>query len=1085
MHARRCTRVATVLLVLAGAGPARAQATTAPAPPGNAGERPRLSFPELERGFASPSMLFAPFAFWFWDAPLDPDQTARMAEEMSRQGLNPGYAHARLGLPPEQWLSPLWFEAFGAALAAAEKSNAFLGFCDEYWWPSGQANGRVLAAHPELAAVSLDCRTFDVPEGRAIELPESFFTVAARHAEPFTPPPPRPRLGQWIWCEGAEEEGRSAWFRCTVTAPAGAGLSSAALVISADNRFVLHVNGARVAEGADWMQPAVVDLKPHLREGQNVLAIEATNEDGPCGLIFGLRIDLADGSSQEIGSGPGCRTAAAAPAGWSEPDFDDGAWTEPVVLGEAGADPWRLPAAGSRRAPAVIRSSTLRVIGAEPAFAWQPDAGSWRVYSFAKAHHPGIDGGEVNYLDRRLIPAFLEIAHAPYVSRLASQLGRSIPGVFVDNEGDYGFKLAWSDDLEREHRERTGSDIRSWMPLLLDRDVEGRWPKARWDWYCSVSDLYADNYLGGVSRWLAERGMYCISNLWEESLSAQAFAVGDFFQAQRSVTMPGNDCLVRKALEVHDFKETQSVSEFEGRRFQSEVLGVAGWEMSPVLMKQAMNAVIAWGVSHVVPHGINLNRQLATIPYPPDWFTSNPYWRHLRLWTDFCRRACFVNSCGHAVPDVLLLNPMDSVWALLGGRVFDPEEPVSFGTLASAQVDTGEPGPALGDIEAVYRRAIEELTAARVQYLIADRRYLAQMSVDEGGRLVRGPFAFRALVVPSTFLLPLESMETVLAFAAAGGTVYLLGELPRASSEAGLDDPRMKDLADRLLAEPTVHRSPEGVAALVSRGAAHLRPQVEFEAGAFALLDLHRRIDGRDFFWLANNGGEQVECVLSFRDAKGAAFAWDCESGAVTALPSEEVEGASRLRLTFDPYQAFWLVFDPEREPLPSSGDEREPRVARVALAGPWRVSCNPAIQPPPVSPGANLEIPADLTVEGGVERPLASWLDWGLPGFSGFLDYRTTFTMDAPSGRVLVDLGDVRFLAEVTVNGQSAGARLWPPFEYDVTGLVRAGENELTVRVGNLLVNAMRRYETWGWTRPAAGDFRAGLFGPVTIARQ
>ena len=81
------------------------------------------------------------------------------------------------------------------------------------------------------------------------------------------------------------------------------------------------------------------------------------------------------------------------------------------------------------------------------------------------------------------------------------------------------------------------------MPLMFNIDIEGMWAKARWDWYDMVSDIYTDNYLGSVSRWLEARGMYDISNLWEESIVSQAFAVGDFFKAQRAVTMPGTDCL--------------------------------------------------------------------------------------------------------------------------------------------------------------------------------------------------------------------------------------------------------------------------------------------------------------------------------------------------------------------------------------------------------------------------------------------------------------------------------------------------------------------------------------------------------------
>jgi hypothetical protein len=78
-------------------------------------------------------------------------------------------------------------------------------------------------------------------------------------------------------------------------------------------------------------------------------------------------------------------------------------------------------------------------------------------------------------------------------------------------------------------------------------------------------------------------------------------------KVQRVFSMPGTDCLGLKAYDIHDFKETQSVSEFEGRRLQSEIMGAGGWStFSPVTVKECTNAVLAWGVNHIVPHGIHL-----------------------------------------------------------------------------------------------------------------------------------------------------------------------------------------------------------------------------------------------------------------------------------------------------------------------------------------------------------------------------------------------------------------------------------------------------------------------------------------------
>jgi len=1046
-------------------------------------QRKEISFEELKSEFRQPDMIYAPFAFWFFDTALDPEHAARMAAEISRQRMNPGYAHPRRGLPREEWLSPLWFETFDAALKKAEAAGGYLGYCDEYWWPSGRADGRVLEAHPELAAVSLKCRTFDLLDGESVELPESFFTVAARHAEPFHKPPLRPAPGKWIWNAKAEGDNRTAYFRQVVETRSSKRIRAAALAVTADNSYTLHVNGAKMGENPDWHVVTEYDLSASLRGGRNVIAVEAANADGPCGLIFGLRIVYEDGTVQEVPSDEGCRSSDEEDEGWRGLDYDDSEWTGSTARGDAGAAPWLLSWAGEVHSPAVIRSATLALLHEGGAFDWKAEGGSWRIYSFSKYHHPGIDGGDVNYIDRRLPAAFIEIAHEPYDRTFGGRMGRSIPGVFVDNEGDYGYKIAWSEDLDREYRQSKGRDIRLWMPLLLDRDEEGLWAKARWDWYDVVSEIYTDSYLGEVSRWLGKRGMYCISNLWEESLAAQAFAVGDFFKAQRAVSMPGNDCLVHKALQVHDFKETQSVIEFEGRRFQSEVLGVAGWQMLPVLMKKAANAVIAWGVSHIVPHGVNLNRKLDTIPYPPDWFESNPYWPHFHLWTDFARRASYVNSKGHLVPDVLLVNPMDSTWALLGGKVFDVNHPVSFGSLFNSEVDTGEPGKTVKQIESVYAQAIEDLTTARIEYLIADRYYLERMKVSPEGCLSIGPFEFKAAVLPDMLIWPLEAAQKLLEFAEAGGPVYLLGSLPRGSTDRGMDDPEMLALMKKLEALPSVKKTRQGVPALVAGRAPFMEPQVRFVSGEFPVLDLHRRTGGRDFFWLANNTGERRECTMIFRETRGRASIWNCETGAITTVPSRQEPGGGRMNLSFDPCQAFWVVFDPKEEPMPIDPADREEESSVIlqTLEGPWQVGIDPSVQPPaPVPPGP--KPPEILKNEESAPRPLASWLEWGLAEFTGYVDYKTEFELDGVGGRLVLDLGAVKHMAEVWVNGKAVGACLWPPFAFEIGDAVRPGRNELLVRVGNLLCNAMKPHATWGWSQPEPEDFDAGLFGPVVL---
>ncbi len=149
----------------------------------------KYDYSQTKEKFAEPPLFYAPHAFWFWDAPLDTAQTASMAREMTKQRLNPGYAHPRHaeapltafpGLPREEWLSPLWFQSIESAAREAGNAGMTLGFCDEYWWPSGRADGKVLEKSPDLAAKSLEWIRTVGSEGESLNLPASKVTVAAQ-----------------------------------------------------------------------------------------------------------------------------------------------------------------------------------------------------------------------------------------------------------------------------------------------------------------------------------------------------------------------------------------------------------------------------------------------------------------------------------------------------------------------------------------------------------------------------------------------------------------------------------------------------------------------------------------------------------------------------------------------------------------------------------------------------------------------------------------------------------------------------------------------------------------------------------------
>ena len=91
---------------------------------------------------------------------------------------------------------------------------------------------------------------------------------------------------EWIWhpnngAKPGDDEVR--YFRKTFKVDGA--LRRATIAVAADNRFVAYVNGRKVGEGSDWKEYQRFDIVRNLKQGENVVAIEARNEGSAAGLI--------------------------------------------------------------------------------------------------------------------------------------------------------------------------------------------------------------------------------------------------------------------------------------------------------------------------------------------------------------------------------------------------------------------------------------------------------------------------------------------------------------------------------------------------------------------------------------------------------------------------------------------------------------------------------------------------------------------------------------------------------------------------------------------------------------------------------
>ncbi|MFZ2641462.1 MAG: glycosylhydrolase-like jelly roll fold domain-containing protein, partial [Verrucomicrobiia bacterium] len=258
-----------------------------------------------------------------------------------------------------------------------------------------------------------------------------------------------------------------------------------------------------------------------------------------------------------------------------------------------------------------------------------------------------------------------------------------------------------------------------------------------------------------------------------------------------------------------------------------------------------------------------------------------------------------------------------------------------------------------------------------------------------------------------------------------------------------------------------------------------------------------RRDTDADIYFVANrtNRAERVTCT--FRVTGKAPELWDAVSGNRRfAAAYSEADGRTSLPLEFAPCGSWFVVFREPAASRPTTAKSNAMELRRVQeLAGPWTVYFPVGMSAPERDSSEMLR----SDTRSIVFEKLTSWTEHPNPGikfYSGTASYQKQF--DAPRStldgqRLFLDLGDLRELAEVRLNGRSLGIVWAPPFRVEITGALKPTGNVLQIEVCNFWPNRIigdeslppeKRFTKTN-IRKLTKDtplMPSGLFGPVTL---
>lgn len=405
------------------------------------------------------------------------------------------------------------------------------------------------------------------------------------------------------------------------------------------------------------------------------------------------------------------------------------------------------------------------------------------VYIFNKYHNRSLSGSEIDYLNPKSSEIVLREVYEKFKDNLGEYFGNKISGVFMDLEGDFGYKLAYSDKLKQTYQRLFNESFVEILPLLFKEDTQGRWMRARYRYFTAVAETY-NIFFKTIADWCKSNNLEFTGHTWEENLYGQVLQEGDFYKIEKNFSVIGVDSLRLECYSPRDFKEAQTIADKENKQFMCEVMACSGWALSPEEIKRAVNCMTAWGINHVILHGVHTDRDVSKMGFAPDSFDINPYWEYFNQISDYIKRTSYINSIGKMCADTVLLNPIDSVKALVGDVVFDKEHEFSGYIIEQRDMLKCCHGLEIKAIEESYSKIIEVLTEKRIQFYIFDEVYFDEDSFEN----------IKNIIIPHTVLVSKKLLKKLVLLSEQGKNIYFIGDMPYASAEEGKNDPEVWEL---------------------------------------------------------------------------------------------------------------------------------------------------------------------------------------------------------------------------------------------------------------------------------------------------
>ena len=690
----------------------------------------------------------------------------------------------------------------------------------------------------------------------------------------------------------------------------------------------------------------------------------------------------------------------------------------------------------------VIEKSTIvdltAMMKADGTLNWTPPSGNWKIMRFGytltghknSPASPEATGLEVDKLSAEHVKAYFTNYLDQYKDATGGLMGKKGLQYMITDSWEAGTQN-WTNTMAADFKAKRGYNLISWLPAMAGYVIGNTEETERflWDIRKTIGDLTTENHYDQLTDILKERGM---ARYTESHEDGRAF-IGDGMEVKRKSAIPMSATWTPRPDEntiqtrfKADVRESASVAHIYGQKFvaaESMTAIASAWQWSPETLKLTADMELASGLNRFVIHTSvhqPVNDKIPGLGLGPfgQWFTRHETWaEQAGVWMTYLARNSYMLQQGKFVADIIYYYGEDNnITALFGEKMPDIPEGYNYDFVNA---------DALVNVLSVNNHSITTPGGTDYRLLV----------LDENSRN-----------------MTLKVLRKIHDLVNEGAIVC--GEKPFQTPSLSDDPAEFKKLADELWANPegenTVGKGKVYGGKSFAEVLKVLNILPDFQYSKLQedseLLYVHRKLDDIDIYWVNNRMNRVEELSANFRTIGKTAEIWHPETGKIEQVSYSIADGTTKVPLHLQPNDAVFVVF---RNKAKSNSETIvkpiEKELARIE--GPWNIAFQ-----------SERGAPATATFDA-----LTAWnenADNGIKYFSGTGSYTKTIQVSADwlkeGSQIWLDLGTVKNVAEVIVNGQSVGTVWKTPFRIEMTKALKQGENSLEIKVTNLWVNRL-----------------------------